>query len=463
MYDIKNFGERLQTLRKAKSMTQEDLAHRVGVTGQAVSKWETNQSYPDITLLPAVAEILETTISHLFGEQPTSHIQEEVEYPAEYQGLKLVLSSPQGACYSNKSVKSTDNTGVIFEDGSTAELTTRIVTNRGQGEITILGPVDEKLQSAINQTKREKKEKPEPIQHTFGYCRNIIAKIPNCDCKIMQAPGEETLVFALGDLDFLECLKVEYSGDDSQLTISHNMRNYMSDSSHKNNLTIMLPLKEDESGGNLTLVNGGAGDIICELPQFETGEIILSGTGDVSVHHFSQSCSIAIRGTGDVGVDSCNTAKINISGTGDLSMGSCQNAEINISGTGGIALGSCDKAQINVSGTGDVVIGGARDVSAIINGSSDLTIGGFVLEDGKELGNFAAKIGGSSDIKIGDGNCNKFDIDIMGSADVNAKNVTANTSHIVIHTEGKVHLGRVIKSSTEQIKQIGEIKIDHRG
>ena len=45
-------GKRIAELRKSKGFTQEDLADRLNVSGQAVSKWENDQTCPDIGLLP---------------------------------------------------------------------------------------------------------------------------------------------------------------------------------------------------------------------------------------------------------------------------------------------------------------------------------------------------------------------------------------------------------------------------
>ena len=48
-------GKRIMQLRKEKGYTQEQLAEYIGVTKASVSKWETGQSYPDVTLLPPLA------------------------------------------------------------------------------------------------------------------------------------------------------------------------------------------------------------------------------------------------------------------------------------------------------------------------------------------------------------------------------------------------------------------------
>ena len=61
------FGERLASYRKNLGLSQEGLAQLVGVTNQAVSKWESDQCCPDIMLLPTLADIFEVSIDELFG------------------------------------------------------------------------------------------------------------------------------------------------------------------------------------------------------------------------------------------------------------------------------------------------------------------------------------------------------------------------------------------------------------
>ena len=60
-------AENLKKYRIIKNLTQEDLANYLNITPQSVSKWERGETYPDITFLPALANIFETSIDLLIG------------------------------------------------------------------------------------------------------------------------------------------------------------------------------------------------------------------------------------------------------------------------------------------------------------------------------------------------------------------------------------------------------------
>ena len=60
-------AENIKTIRKQRGMTQEELAARLNVVRQTVSKWEKGLSVPDAELLKKLAEILETDVSSLLG------------------------------------------------------------------------------------------------------------------------------------------------------------------------------------------------------------------------------------------------------------------------------------------------------------------------------------------------------------------------------------------------------------
>ena len=59
-------GEKIKALRKAKNISQEALAKVLGVTFQAVSKWETNTTAPDVSLIPSIASFFGVSIDELF-------------------------------------------------------------------------------------------------------------------------------------------------------------------------------------------------------------------------------------------------------------------------------------------------------------------------------------------------------------------------------------------------------------
>ena len=58
-------GMMISTLRKEKGMTQLELAEKMGVTDKAVSKWERDLSFPDISSIPKLAEIFEVSVDEL--------------------------------------------------------------------------------------------------------------------------------------------------------------------------------------------------------------------------------------------------------------------------------------------------------------------------------------------------------------------------------------------------------------
>ena len=65
--NVANLGERLLYLRKNKGITQENLAKELGITNQAVSKWESGQCCPDIELIPEIARFYSISVGELLG------------------------------------------------------------------------------------------------------------------------------------------------------------------------------------------------------------------------------------------------------------------------------------------------------------------------------------------------------------------------------------------------------------
>lgn len=69
-------GNRITMLRKEKELKQDQLAEMLNISPQAISKWENNQTCPDISLLPQLAKILGVTVDELLtGASPKQDIQ----------------------------------------------------------------------------------------------------------------------------------------------------------------------------------------------------------------------------------------------------------------------------------------------------------------------------------------------------------------------------------------------------
>ncbi|MCR5767216.1 MAG: helix-turn-helix domain-containing protein [Lachnospiraceae bacterium] len=60
-------GDKIKELRKRDGRKQDDLATALGVTNQAISRWESNKGYPDMEMIPAIANYFHVTIDELFG------------------------------------------------------------------------------------------------------------------------------------------------------------------------------------------------------------------------------------------------------------------------------------------------------------------------------------------------------------------------------------------------------------
>lgn len=65
--DQTKIGKFIARKRKEHGLTQMQLAEKLSITDRAVSKWETGESYPDITFLPALANMFETSVDLLIG------------------------------------------------------------------------------------------------------------------------------------------------------------------------------------------------------------------------------------------------------------------------------------------------------------------------------------------------------------------------------------------------------------
>ena len=78
--DISNIGDYIKSQRKVLGITQSQLADDIGVSPQAVSKWERGENLPDVTLLPLLARLLGTTVESILNRgDPQQKEDEELD------------------------------------------------------------------------------------------------------------------------------------------------------------------------------------------------------------------------------------------------------------------------------------------------------------------------------------------------------------------------------------------------
>lgn len=89
-----NLGNSISEKRKSKGLTQEELAAKLGVSPQAVSKWENNISCPDISLLPEISKIFGVSVDELLGVEPAAEKAEAVKEEKTYNESEPAYEEP---------------------------------------------------------------------------------------------------------------------------------------------------------------------------------------------------------------------------------------------------------------------------------------------------------------------------------------------------------------------------------
>jgi transcriptional regulator with XRE-family HTH domain len=84
-----DFGARLLALRKARGLSQVQLAERTGISQRAISSYETQVSYPPIPALPALAQALGVSLDELFGLKASKALQKPADLPPRWLRKKI--------------------------------------------------------------------------------------------------------------------------------------------------------------------------------------------------------------------------------------------------------------------------------------------------------------------------------------------------------------------------------------
>ena len=97
---MKTLGTKISELRKSKGLTQEQLAIQLNVSSQAVSKWETDLSIPDLPILIELSNIFNVTLDELIKQQERQEIVKVIEpeqrKPINQMMLRIIVNSSDG-------------------------------------------------------------------------------------------------------------------------------------------------------------------------------------------------------------------------------------------------------------------------------------------------------------------------------------------------------------------------------
>lgn len=363
MRELKDFGRFIHDKRKEAGLTQETLAEKLGVSPQAVSKWENGVGYPDITLCADIADALGVSIDELFRDVERKP-EPEVQYPETYDGMKLISANERFACYSSKVVEAIEaaNNMIRFADGSVADMSKRLATVVGEGNIRF---VDKNVVASGALSKGDYyKELP-----FFGNV-SVVSGPVVADIEIKHHKNGLASIKADGTKEFVDAIK--YNIADNTLYVNVNVSNDTVESfgNANNRLCIYTPF---EDGGWLSLEKKGSGE--CNISTvFNDTILTILGSGDINARK-THRLTAKIFGSGDIslgGADECAT--IEIKGSGDLNMEYCANPDIDIMGSGDVNIDRVSgTVSVDVLGSGDVNISGEADkLICEIHGSGDL-------------------------------------------------------------------------------------------
>ncbi len=91
-----NMADRIQSLRKAKGMSQEELADKIGVSRQAVSKWESGQSTPDSEKIIIMSELFEVTTDYILKGIESVSATNKKTIQSIYWGFVVIFAAVAG-------------------------------------------------------------------------------------------------------------------------------------------------------------------------------------------------------------------------------------------------------------------------------------------------------------------------------------------------------------------------------
>lgn len=401
MRDIKDFGLFIANKRKELGMTQENLANIIGITPQAVSKWENGIGYPDVTLFSDIAKALNVSVSELFGEE----IKTGFVVPNTYRELPKIYENEHSACYSSKVVERivAEEGKILFKDGSYAEIIERCVYNQGTGEVHIVSV--EELKNDITPKNNEKRVE-KPIE-TFDSVELVVGGGSN---EIFIEKSSSPKLEFRGTENFIKAF--ESSVENRKLSV---LQKWDSGNREKGKIIIKAPFEK----GNTLHVNLGGNNTVETYVDFGKTNLFTSGNSSIN-GQLTDSLYLKVSGNSSV---EYNTVK--------------NDAVFEISGNSSISVKKIGKSKIKVSGNSSM---------AFLDVQNDMDI----------------RVSGNSAISAS-GEIDSLKCEFSGNGEFDGKNLTVKTAEITITSKGKVYLKHIKKCSVERLGLHGKLYVEKRG
>ena len=107
-------GEKLKKLRRNRDLTQEEVANHIGISFQAISKWERGDGYPDITMLPTLANYFEVSVDELIGMEEISSAQRLDDINQKWQENRALGNHKENVELMRNALKNHPNNALLL-------------------------------------------------------------------------------------------------------------------------------------------------------------------------------------------------------------------------------------------------------------------------------------------------------------------------------------------------------------
>ena len=460
-------------------MTQDDLAQRLGITPQAVSKWENDLAYPDITIIPTLCAIFEVSLDDLFGK--TKKDVSELSFPPTFKGVPVVATFANIACYSDKEPAETGGSTVTFKDGSIAELQQRRIVNKGAGQI-YLKSIDDFAGGDLYVSSNAKDNEIISVSHEYGEVLSLECSLPCFNCDINSVEGEVSTLQAEGFAGFTELLEFDYDVGKKHLKIDYDQHKYQTKYNNidtnrwdlsKNIIKIALACPADKLDSAIIKINS-TGVVHLNIPakDFSAG---INGSGKILANGIPFDDAVtSINGSGEICCGDAGKLKTSINGSGVVNFNNAGELSSSINGSGVMNFNDVGTAKSSINGSGVFKANDIKDFDTSINGSGAIEIhecgslkiginGSGALEAEKVTKSVDISIRGNGDIGLKGGEIETFNVNINNNGEVRAGGVTTKRAEIKMPQQGKVEIGRVIEESVEICGDKAELIIHNRG